>query len=42
MKGGFPLSSLLALLAMMFILGGFPAAPVAVFISAGWSVMVGI
>jgi len=41
-KGGFPLSAPLVLLAMTFILGGFPAAPVAVFISVGWSVMVDI
>ena len=41
-KGGFPLSALLALLAMTFILGVFLAAPVAVFISVGWSVIVDI
>ena len=39
MKGGFPLSAPLALLAMTFILGG--AAPVAVFISVGCSVIAG-
>jgi len=40
-KGGFPLSAPLALLAMTFIFGGFAAIPVAVFTSAGWLVIVG-
>jgi len=40
-KGGFPLSAPLALLAMMFMFGGFAAAPVAMFTSVGWLVMVG-
>ena len=41
MKGGFPLSAPLALLAITFMFGVFAAAPVAMFTSAGWSVMTG-
>ena len=41
-KGGFPLSAPLALLAMMFMLGMFAAAPVAVFTSVGCSVITGL
>ena len=41
MKGGFPLSAPLALLAITFMFGVFVAAPVAVFTSAGWSVIMG-
>jgi len=41
MKGGFPLSAPLALLAMMFMLGVFVAAPVATLTSVGCSIIVG-
>jgi len=40
MKGGFPLSAPLALLAMTFILGVFAAVPVATLTSVGCSIIV--